>query len=107
MTGVKMITCCYCGARDMMRMGKGTRVALNCLTCGAPVRKMEAVKASDAARAPAPTPVKPPDKVNKHRRPPHYDAIRKRKKKKKKSFFAKIWDEVDDVFDLDDIFDFD
>ena len=87
-----------------MRMGKGKRVTLSCLTCGAPVRKMEAVKMS---ADPTPAAVRTPEKVNKHRRPPHYEAVKKRKKKKKKSLFSKIWDEVDDIFDLDDIFDFD
>ncbi|MEM7525254.1 MAG: hypothetical protein AAF360_16170 [Pseudomonadota bacterium] len=104
MTGVKMITCCYCGARDALRMGKGARVTLSCLTCGAPVRKMEDVRIDAPTQ---PVAAAPPKKVNKHRRPEHFDAFRKRKKKKKKSGFARLWDKVDDVFDLDDIFDFD
>ena len=104
MTGVKMITCCYCGARDVMRMGKGSRVALNCLTCGAPVRKMEAVKVGEAA---APKPAAPiPEKVNKHRRPKHFEAAKKRKKKRK-SLLAHIIDEAEDFFDFDDWLDWD
>ncbi|MEM8752455.1 MAG: hypothetical protein AAGF90_05715 [Pseudomonadota bacterium] len=102
MTGVKMVTCCYCGARDVMRVGKGARVTLSCLTCGAPVKKVEEVRAN----APAPAPIEPPKKINKHRRPKHFDAIRKRKKKRK-SLFNRLVEEIDDVFDLDDIFDFD
>ena len=106
MTGVKMITCCYCGARDVMRMGKGQRVALNCLTCGAPVRKMEMVKPKEAVAAAAAPPAKPPEKVNKHRRPKHFEAVKKRKKKRK-SLLAGIIDEAEDFFDLDDWFDWD
>lgn len=102
MTGVKMITCCYCGARDMFSMGKGKRVALSCLSCGAPVRKMETVRNDSPVPAPAPM----PERVNKHRRRPHYEAVRKRKKKRK-SLLSRVWDEIDDVLDLDDIFDFD
>lgn len=102
MTGMKMVTCCYCGARDVMRVGKGARVTLSCLTCGAPVRKMETVKTD----APTPPPAETPKKVNRHRRPKHFEAI-KRRKKKRKSIFARVLDELDDVFDLDDIFDFD
>lgn len=104
MTGVKMITCCYCGARDVMRMGKGERVTLTCLTCGAPVRKMEAVKVAEAA---APKPAAPvPEKVNKHRRPKHFEAAKKRKKKRK-SLLAHIIDEAEDFFDFDDWLDWD
>ena len=105
MTGVKMITCCYCGARDVMRMGKGARVTLSCLTCGAPVRKVEAMKPAEAVAA-APTPAKPPEKVNKHRRPKHFEAVKKRKKKRK-SLLAHIVDEAEDFFDFDDWFDWD
>lgn len=101
MTGVKMITCCYCGARDMVRMGKGERVTLSCLTCGAPVRKVETVKAD----APPP-PERPPQKVNKHRKPKHFEAARKRKKKRG-SLLSRLIDEAEEVFDFDDIFDFD
>lgn len=105
MTGVKMITCCYCGARDVMRMGKGARVALSCLTCGAPVKKMEAVTLAEAV-APHP-PAKPPEKVNRHRRPDHFEAAKKRKKKRK-SLLSRIIDEAEDFFDdWDDILDWD
>lgn len=103
MTGVKMISCCYCGARDVFRVGKGKRVMLSCLSCGAPVRKMEVVR-NDAPSEPGP--VRVPERVNKHRKSDHYSAIRKRKKKRK-SLISRVWDKVDDVFDLDDIFDFD
>lgn len=102
MSGVKMITCCYCGARDVMRVAKGRRMALSCLTCGAPVRKMETVRAD----APAPAPAEPAEKINRHKRPKHFDAVRKRKKKRK-SASKRIWDVVEDIFDLDDVFDFD
>ena len=105
MTGMKMITCCYCGARNVMRMGKGTRIALSCLTCGAPVRKMEVIKPNDP---PPSTSAPVPKKINRHKRPPHFEAAKKRKKhKKRKSLIARIWDEVDDVFDFDDWLDFD
>ena len=103
MTGLKMITCCYCGARDVMRMGKGQRVSLSCLTCGAPVKKVETVKVKDAIAA---APATPPEKVNKHRRPAHFEAAKKRKKKRK-SLLAGILDEAEDFFDLDDWFDWD
>ncbi|MEM7268422.1 MAG: hypothetical protein AAF401_04110 [Pseudomonadota bacterium] len=102
MTGVKMITCCYCGARDMMQMGKGKRVTLTCLSCGAPIRKVEMIKASEAPRGDA----KAPERINKHRKGKHFEAYKKRKKGKK-SFFSRILDDADDIFDLDDLFDFD
>ncbi|MFV0473967.1 MAG: hypothetical protein ACK5MQ_07125 [Pikeienuella sp.] len=96
MTGVTLITCCYCGARDVMRMGKGERRVLGCLSCGAPIRKIEPMKQGSA-----PAPAEPPKRLNKHRKKDRHHAWKKRKKKK--SFLHKLTD----AFDLDDIFDFD
>lgn len=103
MTGVKMMTCCYCGARDVMSLGKGKRVALSCLTCGAPVVKFEQIKTNDPAPERAPL----PERINKHQRRAPHEALSKRKRKKRSSLLDRIWDEVEDVFDFDDVFDWD
>lgn len=101
MTGVKLITCCFCGARDVMTMGKGQRRTLSCLSCGAPMRRIEMIHRSEPAPAPAPV----PERIHKHKAPKPHEAYKKKRGKRKKGLFAKIWDEVDDVFDIDDWFD--
>ncbi len=103
MTGVKMMTCCYCGARDVMRMGKGARVALSCLSCGAPVLKFEAMKPAEAPPPRAPL----PERINRHQRRAPHEALLTRKRKKRSSLVERIWDKVEDVFDLDDLLDWD
>ena len=103
MTGVKMMTCCYCGARDMISLCKGKRVALSCLSCGGPVVKFETIKpaATSVPRAPL------PDRLNRHQHRAPHEALFRRKRKKRPTLLARIWDKVEDVFDLDDIFDWD
>lgn len=103
MTGVKMITCCFCGAREMMSMGKGQRRSLSCQSCGAPVHKVEMVHRNEPAPAPKQAPAK--KHTGKYQPPKHKDAYRKKRGKRKKGFFEKLWDDVDDIFDVDDWFD--
>lgn len=103
MSSTKLITCCYCGARDVMRVAKGERRTLTCLTCGAPMRKMEVVKSG----AELPPRAATPDRINKHRKQGWHEAAHKKKKKRRKGVFAKLFDEAEDLFDIGDILDFD
>lgn len=98
-----MITCCFCGARDVMSMGKGERRSLSCLSCGAPMRKIEVIHQNE----PLPKPARPaPERPLKHKKPKYHEAYRKKRgKKRRKSMFARIWDEVDDILDVEDWFD--
>ncbi|MGB0926309.1 MAG: hypothetical protein ACPGVA_03800 [Pikeienuella sp.] len=85
-----------------MSMGKGQRRSLSCLSCGAPMRKIEVIHRDE----PAPAPKPPPKRGLKHKPPKHHEAYhKKRRKKRRKGLFEKLWDEVDDIFDVDDWFD--
>ena len=115
MSGATLITCCYCGAQDIFKIHKGQRRQLACLSCGAPMRKMTAVKTSDAVARPS---AKPPHQSDpksdykakyekyksKYQKTKHHAAYHK-KRKKKKGWMAELWDDLDDIFDVEDWFD--
>lgn len=115
MSGATLISCCYCGAQDLFKIHKGKRRQLACLSCGAPMRRMTPVKVTDAAPKAEvkPAPAAPSgdgykskyekykSKYEKSKRHAAYH----RKRKKKKGWMAELWDDLDDIFDVDDWFD--
>ena len=117
MSGATLISCCYCGAQDIFKVHKGKRRHLTCLSCGAPMRKMSPIKVTQTAAKPTPAPepaaAKPvgdtyKSKYEKYKakyeKSKHHAAYH-RKRKKKKGWVADLWDELDDIFDIDDWFD--
>lgn len=112
MSGATLITCCYCGAQDVFKIHKGKRRQLACLSCGAPMRKMTPMKVTEPATPPTPAP-KPPQAdykakyekyKSKYKSSQRHGAYHK-KRKKKKGWVAELWDELDDIFDVEDWFD--
>ena len=120
MSGATLISCCYCGAQDIFKIHKGKRRQLSCLSCGAQMRKMSPVKVTEPGAKPAPaakpaTVAKPTvtgDKYkskyekykSKYEKSKRHAAYHK-KRKKKKGWVAELWDDLDDIFDIDDWFD--
>ncbi len=119
MSGATLISCCYCGAQDIFKIHKGKRRQLACLSCGAPMRKMTPVKVIEPFARPKtaaiPTPARaeaPRDKYkskyeiykSKYEKSKRHAAYHK-KRKKKKGWIAELWEDLDDIFDIDDWFD--
>jgi hypothetical protein len=104
---LKIVTCCYCGARSTLRPEGGQRLV--CHGCGAPIRRIEALAAKPmprpgkaSGRKPAtPHPAeRPGDHLAKDR-----PARRKKGKRKRGGLLhrlGKTFDDLDDIFDLFD-----
>ena len=86
----KIATCCYCGARSVLKLTARDGHELACGSCGAPLHNLKWLKQGhetprrDAKRSPA-------------------RAQPRKQKKKRKSTFSRvvetIWDEIEDIFD--------
>lgn len=107
--GVKLIRCCYCSAQSTL--GRGAQ-RLVCHGCGAPIRVIEHVappvsrkpKSRTGAKPAIPHPAERPHAHLAKDRP----SRRKKGKRKARSIWSRIgdaFDDIDDLFDLDDIFD--
>ena len=118
MSGATLISCCYCGAQDIFKVHKGKRRQLACLSCGAPMRKMSPIKVTEPVAKPKPAakpaPVTSPEGdrykskyekyKSKYEKSKQHSAYH-RKRKKKKGWVAELWDDLDDIFDIEDWFD--
>ena len=96
MGATKIATCCYCGTKSALVLRGKDKHELSCGNCGAPLRSLKMLPASQAR------PVSPP-KQDKQRSAP----ARPKKRRKGKSFgrrvFSEIWDVIEDV--VEDVFD--
>ena len=92
----KLATCCYCGARTLLKPTARHGHELACGSCGAPLHEMKWLKAPKAAPKHRRTPDRPlPARSRSYHR-----------KKKRKSGFDRWKDRFEDVFDvIEDIFD--
>ena len=109
--GLKVVTCCYCGARSTLRAEGGQRLV--CHGCGAPLSRVEALspKASPK-RKPHPGADSGPKPATPHpaerRREHHWKdrpARRKKGKRRKGGLLhrlGKAFDDLEDIFDLFD-----
>ncbi|MFY0692239.1 MAG: hypothetical protein JXR14_10010 [Paracoccaceae bacterium] len=91
---VKIATCCYCGARTMLKPTARDGHELACASCAAPLHEMKWLKMPDR---------EPPKRTAE--RPSSY-APRPRKPKRKthkirrlKDWLEDAWDEIEDIFD--------
>ncbi len=96
----KIATCCHCGTRALLRLGKGHH-SLSCSACGAPLRVLKAFPVADTALRSA---VTHQPKTQKARKRPKIETAKyKVYKKKRKSLFRKFAEEafdfVEDIFD--------
>lgn len=84
----KIATCCYCGTRAALVLGRG-RHALTCASCAAPLQQMKALP-----RAAAPDPKRPAPAAAPGRGKP-----RKRRKSWGRRMLEEAWDGLGDIFD--------
>ena len=90
----KIVTCCYCGSRAALVLGKG-RHELACSSCGAPLHDLKMMPKSakgdrELVKQRSKQPVKPARYV-------------KKKKKKRKGLLSEVFEEAFDL--IEDIFD--
>jgi hypothetical protein len=108
----RILTCCYCGARSTLAAGR--RAALVCHGCGAPISRIEELQPAIERLPRRPAQAKPaiPHPADRHGgHKPHDRPARRRKGKRRKGGFwyglRRLADRADDLFDLDDLLDFD
>ncbi len=98
----KIATCCYCGSRAALVLGKD-RHELTCSNCGAPLHDMKKFRQS-----PSPKRAQKPfshetHKSQKRAKYEHYEKPRKKYRKKRKGLMRHLIEEAFDV--IEDIFD--
>ncbi len=109
---VRIITCCYCGARSTLKRSKERDLV--CHGCGAPIQKLEGLqpilermpKTSGAAESRKKQPI--PHRAERPHQ--HLDKDRpsrrkKGKRRKKRSMWYHVREAFDDIDDIFDIFD--
>ncbi|MEM9575962.1 MAG: hypothetical protein AAF999_02995 [Pseudomonadota bacterium] len=98
----KIATCCYCGARAALVLGKD-RHELTCASCGAPLHDMKKLRQTASPKKPQKSYVhethKPPMRAKYER----YQKPRKKYRKKRKGLMRHLIEEAFDV--IEDIFD--
>ena len=98
----KIATCCHCGSRAALRLGKG-RHELSCASCGAPLRHLKALPMKSASR---PAAISHQPALRDFAGQAQPQRKRRKKPKKKKMFGGKFKDFAEDLFDfVEDIFD--
>lgn len=108
----KMATCCYCGRRTVLanvdRPSDGKGHGLACGACGAPLRRMKAIRVDRPAGARPPQPASPQAQpvwaaLMAEASGRAAGAAEARRKKRRKPIWRRaleeIWDEVEDIFD--------
>ncbi len=105
--GQRVVICCYCDARSLLPATGAARLV--CHGCGAPIRVIERLEASHLGRAKPrdakAEPARPALEPNAHQKKDYANTRRKKKNKRQKSLLHRIGDVLDDVADLDDLFD--
>lgn len=106
--GLKVVTCCYCGARSTLSAEGGQRLV--CHGCGAPLKRIEALSPKSMPRPGASAGPKPARPHRAERPGEHHwkdrPARRKKGKRRKGGLLhrlGKAFDELEDI--VDDIFD--
>ena len=104
---LKIVTCCYCGARSTLRPEGGQRLV--CHGCGAPIERIEALAPKPmphpgAASARKPATPHAAERPGEHL-PKDRPARRKKGKRRRGGLLhrlGKTFDDLDDIFDLFD-----
>ena len=104
---IKLVTCCYCGARSTLVLAPGER--LLCHGCGAPINHIAPLQPDVEKRrkkrsGPKPAIPHPAERGREHL-PKDRPVRRKKGKRKKRSIWYHIGEAFDDFDDILDIFD--
>lgn len=87
----KIATCCYCGARTVLKLTGKVSHELACGSCGAPIRYLK------------PIPIETRTEVKPSRRQAAPKKRKEKPRRKRKGFWQRaveeIWDEIEDIFD--------
>ena len=99
----KIATCCYCGSRAALVLGKD-RHELTCANCGAPLHDMKRFKHERTAdrHERGYVPSKPAQKPRKQKYRADYVQRRKPAKRRKglmRHIFEEAFDVIEDIFD--------
>ena len=107
----KVMTCCYCGARSSIGLGKTARLV--CHGCGAPISRIETVQPilERQKKGKRRTKVKPSIPHRAERPHQHLDKDRPARRRKGKRKRRSVWYHVAEAFDdwddwFEDIVDF-
>lgn len=106
---LRVLTCCYCGARSTLGMRTSERLV--CHGCGAPIRKIAAVQPALERKRKKGDHAKPAIPHHAEGKREHLDKDRpaRRRKGKRKSKSRSVWyhisEALDDWDDVLDIFD--
>lgn len=99
---IKIATCCYCGARSLLKPTARQGHELACGACGAPLHEMKWLKSPEPA-APKRAPARPTRAVQPKFQSSPKPKKRKKPKKRRDPFFKDLledaWDFVEDIFD--------
>lgn len=94
----KIATCCYCGARSMLKLTARDGHELACGSCGAPLHDLKWLKAPIAEK-PKRSPSRSIKSDRSSPRPVKRIKHVKRRKSRWKELIEDIWDEIEDIFD--------
>ena len=97
--GTKIATCCYCGARTVLRLTARDGHELACGACGAPLHELKALKADPPARAKRGGPASETRTALRQDRPRPGRRRRKKRKPLWKKAMEEAFDLVEDIFD--------
>ena len=105
--GPKIATCCYCGTRAALKLHGKVQHELACSSCGAPLhdlKMMPVTERSQERHYSKPLKQKKTKGHKKYDKDDYYRLkdMKKKKSKKSKSWGKKLFDGVDDIFDLFD-----
>lgn len=101
MPASKIATCCYCGARTVLRLRGKDRHELACASCAAPLHDLKVFPvAPDRATAPAATSARPARNHDDTRKSsPRRPGKRRHIGRLARRIWAELWDELEDIFD--------
>ncbi|MEM9139798.1 MAG: hypothetical protein AAGB15_08185 [Pseudomonadota bacterium] len=105
---IKMVTCCYCGARSTLPTDRAQRLV--CHGCGAAMKKIEALQPTFEKQKSSKTHAKPAaphpaEREGRRLKDKDRPARRKKGKKRQVTIWHRLRDAVDDLDDVFDIFD--
>lgn len=98
----KIATCCYCGSRAALVLGRD-RHELTCANCGAPLHDMKRFRQDPKPKACRKATARSPSKTPGQMREPRYDLPPQRSRKKRKTLMRHLFKEAIDL--IEDILD--
>ncbi|MEM9045018.1 MAG: hypothetical protein AAGC81_09990 [Pseudomonadota bacterium] len=105
--GSRVVICCYCDSRSLLPKGESGRLV--CHGCGAPISVIERLEPSHNRKSKSKkrAQIRPAEHAGAHASGDYsYRRQKSKKGRKRKGLLYHLHDAVDDIFELDDLFDF-